>query len=118
MGLLAYSPLGFGVLSGKYIGASPRNARLTLFERFTRYSNQEGINATERYVKLARKHGYSPAQLALSFVNTRPFLTSNIIGATSIEQLSENIESINVKLTEEVLQEIETIHQQQPNPCP
>jgi len=118
MGLLAYSPLGFGILSGKYINDSPANARLTLYERFTRYSNEEGISATEAYVNLAKQCGYTPTQMALAFVNTRPFLTSNIIGATSMQQLKENIESINIELTSDVLEKIEAIHQQQPNPCP
>ena len=118
MGLLAYSPLGFGVLSGKYLNSSPANARLTLFERFTRYSNVEGIKATQAYVELAKECGYTPSQLALAFVNTRSFVTSNIIGATTMQQLKENIDSIDVDLSEEVLERIEEIHQQQPNPCP
>ena len=118
MGLLAYSPLGFGVLSGKYINASPANARITLFERFTRYTNTEGKCATENYVNLANEYNYSPSQMALAFVNTRPFVTSNIIGATTMQQLRENIESINIDLSENVFDKIEQIHQQQPNPCP
>lgn len=118
MGLLAYSPLGFGMLSGKYMNSSPANARLTLYERFTRYSNEQGISTTATYVNLAREAGYIPTQMALAFVNTRPFLTANIIGATSLQQLKENIDSINVKLTDDVLDKIELIHQQQPNPCP
>ncbi len=118
MGLLAYSPLGFGVLSGKYINASPANARITLFERFTRYTNAEGKRATEAYVNLAKEYNYSPCQMALAFVNTRPFVTSNIIGATTMQQLRENIESINVELSKNVLEKIDHIHQQQPNPCP
>ena len=118
LGLLAYSPLGFGVLSGKYMHDSPANARLTLFDRFTRYSNVEGVNATAAYVKLAQQGGYTPTQMALAFVNTRPFVTANIIGATSMKQLRENIDSINIKLTEDVLEKIEHIHVSQPNPCP
>ncbi len=118
MGLLAYSPLGFGVLSGKYINAKPKNARITLYERFTRYSNVEGKSATEAYVKLAHDYDYLPSQMALAFVNTRSFLTANIIGATTIQQLQENIDSINIKLSDEILEKIEQIHQQQPNPCP
>ena len=82
VGLLAYSPLAFGVLSGKYLGRQqPTGARLTLFERFTRYNNEEGVRATERYVQLARDHGLSSSQMALAYVNSRPFLTSNIVGA-------------------------------------
>ncbi len=118
MGLLAYSPLGFGVLSGKYINSSPASARLTLYERFTRYSNKEGVSATTAYVDLAKQCGYTPTQMALAFVNTRPFVAANIIGATSMQQLRENIDSINVKLTEEVLEKIEQIHVSHPNPCP
>lgn len=118
MGLLAYSPLGFGMLSGKYINASPDNARITLYERFTRYSNTQGKQATQDYVKLAQEHGYAPTQMALAFVNTRPFVTANIIGATTMQQLKENINSIDVELSEEVLEKIEQLHQKHPNPCP
>lgn len=118
-GLLAYSPLGFGVLTGKYAGGRrPDGARLSLFDRFTRYTNPEGIAATEAYVQLARDHGLSPAQMALAFVNSRPFLTSNIIGATSLAQLAEDIDSIGVQLSDELLDAIEAIHVRQPNPCP
>ncbi|MFK7815962.1 MAG: NADP(H)-dependent aldo-keto reductase [Gammaproteobacteria bacterium] len=118
MGLLAYSPLGFGVLSGKYIDSTPANARLTLYERFNRYSNLQGVSATAAYVKLAQESGYSPTQMALAFVNMQPFITANIIGATSMQQLKENIDSIHIKLSSEVLENIELIHQQHPNPCP
>ena len=118
-GLLAYSPLGFGVLSGKYAGGrKPAGARLTLFERFSRYSNPEGIAATEAYVELAREHGLSPAQLALAWVNTRPFVTSNIIGATTLQQLDEDIASIEVQLSDELTEAIEAIHRRYSNPCP
>lgn len=119
MGLLAYSPLGFGVLTGKYLDDNaPSDARLSLFQRFDRYSNAQGIKATRAYVELARQHGYSPAQMALAFVNSRPFVTANIIGATHLQQLIENIDSINVALPTEMIDKIEAIHQQQPNPCP
>jgi len=119
VGLLAYSPLGFGVLTGKYLNnEKPTGARLTLFDRFTRYTNDEGIKSTEAYIKLARAHGLDPAQMALAFVSSRPFLTSNIIGATSMEQLKTNIESINIQLSKDLLREIEDIHTRQPNPCP
>ncbi|MDX1335481.1 MAG: NADP(H)-dependent aldo-keto reductase [Gammaproteobacteria bacterium] len=118
-GLLAYSPLAFGVLSGKYLkGQKPAGARLTLFERFDRYSNPQGQAATMSYVAIAERHGLDPAQMALAYVNSRSFLTSNIIGATSLEQLESNIDSIDLELSEEVLEEIETIHKEQPNPCP
>lgn len=118
MGLLAYSPLGFGMLSGKYENGSPANARLTLFERFTRYSNQQGVSATTAYVNLAKQCGHTPTQMALAFVNSRPFVTANIIGATTLQQLKENIASIDIELTEDVLEKIEHIHTSQPNPCP
>ncbi|TNF04797.1 MAG: NADP(H)-dependent aldo-keto reductase [Deltaproteobacteria bacterium] len=118
-GLLAYSPLGFGVLSGKYLGGKhPEGARLTLFDRFTRYTNPQATAATERYIDIAKRHGLDPAQMALSFVNSRPFLTSNIIGATRMDQLESNIASIDVKLSNEVLQEIDAVHKEIPNPAP
>lgn len=118
VGLLAYSPLAFGVLSGKYLDATPANARLTLFTRFTRYTNDQGAACTRAYVELARKHGLDPAQMALAFVSSRPFVTSNIIGATNMEQLKTNIESANLVLDKEILRDIEAIHTAQPNPCP
>lgn len=118
VGLLAYSPLAFGVLSGKYLDQQPENSRLTLFSRFTRYTNDEGIATTRAYVELARKHGLDPAQMALAFVTSRPFVTSNIIGATSMEQLRTDIGSATVNLDKELLREIEVIHTRQPNPCP
>ncbi|WP_018233055.1 NADP(H)-dependent aldo-keto reductase [Thioalkalivibrio thiocyanodenitrificans] len=118
VGLMAYSPMGFGVLSGKYLDSTPANARITLFPRFARYSNAHGVEATRAYVELARAHGLSPAQMALAFVNSRPFLTSTIIGATSMAQLEEDIESAELVLGDEVLEAIETIHTRHPNPCP
>jgi len=86
VGLLAYSPLGFGVLSGKYLGGSrPENARITLFSDYTRYTGERGVAATKAYVQLARDHGLDPAQMALAFVNNRSFLTSTVIGATTMQ---------------------------------
>lgn len=118
-GLLAYSPLGFGVLSGKYLdGKKPENARLTLFDRFVRYSSTKAIKATEKYCQLAKDHGLSPAQMSLAFVNQREFVTSNIIGATTMEQLKENIESVHVELSPELLNGIQAIHDEITNPCP
>jgi len=106
-------------LSGKYLNHSrPVNARLTLFTRFTRYSNPQALAATEEYVSLARREDLDPAQMALAYVNSRSFLTSNIIGATTMQQLKTDIDSINLKLSDRVLQEIERIHVQQPNPSP
>ncbi len=119
VGLLAYSPLGFGVLSGKYLGGKkPDKARLTLFDFFSRYSNDLGVVATEHYCKIAEQAGLDPAQMALAYVNTRSFLTSNIIGATTMEQLKANIDSVNVELSKDVLEEIEKTHHRIPNPCP
>ncbi|MCG7372462.1 NADP(H)-dependent aldo-keto reductase [Pseudomonas luteola] len=118
-GLLAYSPLAFGMLTGKYAnGARPEHARLTLFSRFTRYNNPETMRATEQYVQLAKQHGLDPAQMALAYVTSRPFVTSNIIGATSLEQLQSNLDSTNLTLSEEVVAGIEAIHKIQPNPAP
>jgi aryl-alcohol dehydrogenase-like predicted oxidoreductase len=118
-GLLAYSPLGFGVLSGKYIyGRDARNSRLNLFESYTRYSNQPGLAATTDYVKLADKHAIKPAQMALAFINAQPFVTANIIGATTIAQLVENIASIDIKLDPGIIDGINAIHARNSNPCP
>jgi aryl-alcohol dehydrogenase-like predicted oxidoreductase len=119
VGLLAYSPLGFGTLSGKYLDNSrPSGARLTLFERFSRYTNEQARQATQAYVELARTHGLDPAQMALAFVNSRTFLTSTIIGATDLLQLESDIASIDLTLPEEVLSGIETIQRRIPNPSP
>ena len=119
VGLLAYSPLAFGVLSGKYLdGARPAGSRLTLFDRFSRYSNPEATRATEAYAKLAKTHGLTLTEMALAFVTSRPFLTSNIIGATSLEQLKENIDTHHLVLSQELLDGIEAIHVRQPNPSP
>jgi aryl-alcohol dehydrogenase-like predicted oxidoreductase len=118
-GLLAYSPLAFGMLSGKYAdGARPPKGRLSLYARFTRYFNPQSEAACARYVALAREHGLDPAQMALAFVTSRPFVTSNIIGATTLEQLESNLASFDVKLSDEVLAGIAAIHKDQPNPAP
>ncbi len=119
VGLLAYSPLAFGVLSGKYLGGKkPAGARVTLFERFSRYSAPYVDGIVGQYAELAAAHDMSLAQLALAYVNTRSFLTSNIIGATTLEQLDEDIASADVQLSEEALAAIESIHEQHPYPCP
>ena len=118
-GLLAYSPLGFGVLSGKYLeGRRPEGRRLTLFPSYKRYFSQAGQEATARYVALARQHGLEPAQMALAYVNSRPFVTSNIIGATTMLQLKANIETADMQLSEDGLNGIEAIHNDHANPCP
>lgn len=119
VGLLAYSPLGFGVLSGKYLnGARPSGARLTLYQRFQRYTSAQADAATRDYVALANQHGLDPAQMALAFVNSRHFLTSNIIGATRMDQLDKNLASDALVLDDDILEAIEKIHQALPNPCP
>jgi len=119
VGLLAYSPLGFGVLTGKYQnGARPAGARLCRFNRFQRYSGPATREATAAYVALAREHGLEPAQMALAFVHRQPFLTSTIVGATSVAQLEANLDSIRVQLSGTVLGGIDAIHRRHPNPAP
>ncbi|WPL82040.1 NADP(H)-dependent aldo-keto reductase [Bordetella hinzii] len=119
VGLLAYSPLAMGMLSGKYLdGARPAGARLTLFERFTRYSNPQAEAATAQYCALAREHGLTPTQLALGWVNAQPFVTSNLIGATTLEQLKENIDSVDVTLSQEIVDAVNAIQTRWPNPAP
>lgn len=119
VGLLAYSPLGFGVLSGKYLdGARPPGARLTLYPHYDRYINAAAQQATRDYVDLAHAHGLDPAQMALAYVTSRPFVTSTIIGATTRAQLQSDLESVQVALDDGLLGEIEAIHQRHPNPSP
>ena len=119
VGLLAYSPLAFGYLTGKFRhGARPANARVTLFSRFSRYSNAESEWATEQYAQLAEQHGLTLTQLALAFIKQQFFVTSTIIGATNLDQLKENIDAFDVNLSEDILKGIEDIHRQQPNPAP
>jgi aryl-alcohol dehydrogenase-like predicted oxidoreductase len=119
VGLLAYSPLAFGVLAGKYLnGERPKGARLTLFENYTRYSGLEADQATEAYAQLAREHGLDMAQMSLAFILQQPFISSCIIGATSMQQLEMNIASNEVSLSSEVLAGIDAIHARCPNPCP
>ena len=118
-GLLAYSPLAGGRLSGKYMnGKKPKNSRYTLWPtRFSRHHTARGESAITKYVDLAKKYNISPSTFANAFVNDRPFVTSNIVGATSVEQLKEDINSIDITLTEEMLKDIEDIHLSDPNPC-
>ena len=119
VGLLAYSPLAFGYLTGKFRnGARPANARVTLFSRFSRYSNPESEWATEQYALLAEKHNISLTQLALAFIKQQFFVTSTIIGATNLDQLKENIDAFEINLSDEILKEIDAIHKRQPNPAP
>lgn len=119
VGLLAYSPLAFGLLSGKYHRKTARaDARIYKFKALSRYNNDNSYTATEKYMKIAEDVGISPTTLALAFVNQQSFLTSNIIGATSMEQLKENINSINVSLDEETLKKIDEVHTIYTNPAP
>jgi aryl-alcohol dehydrogenase-like predicted oxidoreductase len=118
-GLLAYSPLGMGALTGKYLdGHAPATARLNAFTHFRRYRGPRADAAVRKYVELARGHGLDPAQMALAYINSRPFVTSNIIGATTLEQLRSNIGSIDISLTPEVISGIESIHKDHTYPCP
>jgi len=119
VGLLAYSPLGFGVLTGKYLdGARPASARVTRWSRFARYNNAMGEKATAAYVALAREHGLVPEHMALAFVNRQPFVASTLIGATTMEQLETNLASSDITLSDEVMQAIEQVHLRYSNPCP
>lgn len=117
--LLAYSSLAFGTLTGKYLnGAKPAGARNTLFSRFTRYNGPHTEQAIADYVALAERHGLDPAQMALAFVRQQPFVASTLLGATSVEQLRINLESLTVTLDEDVLSELEAIHQRFTFPAP
>ena len=119
VGLLAYSPLAFGILTGKYFNKNiPKNSRLDLFPRLKRYSNENSLKAASLYNDISKKYNISLTHLSLAFVNDRPFVTSNIIGATTIEQLKENIDSSNIKLTDEIISEINVINNRIPNPSP
>ena len=119
MSLLAYSPLGQGYLSGKYEGgALPPGSRKTLFDRLGRYEKGNGPRAISTYIALARKHGLDPAQMAIAFCLSRPFVTSAIIGATTMDQLKTDIAAADITLSQAVLEDIEQIHLDYPNPCP
>jgi len=119
VGLLAYSPMAFGMLSGKYLdGKMPEGSRLKLFPVFSRYNSDQSRFLTQKYADLAEELNISLAQLSLAFVTQQPFVTSNIIGATSMEQLKENISSIHVELSQETLKKIDDIQELQPNPAP
>ncbi|WP_054177581.1 NADP(H)-dependent aldo-keto reductase [Trabulsiella odontotermitis] len=117
--LLAYSSLAFGTLTGKYLnGAKPAGARNTLFSRFTRYSGEQAQNAVAAYVDIAKRHQLDPAQMALAFVRRQPFVASTLLGATTMEQLRTNVESLHVELSEEVLADIEAVHKVYTYPAP
>ena len=119
-GLLAYSPLASGVLSGKYRNhQKPEGSRLQLFgDYFPRHAGKSSNLAVEEYFKVAKKYKISLAQLSLAFVNQQPFVTSNIIGATTMKQLKEDIDSINIELDSEIIDEINLVHKNNPNPAP
>ncbi len=118
-GLLVYYPLATGALSGKYRnGKMPKNSRQALFKGWERHLNPLAMKAYEEYYELAKENNMTMAQLAQAFVNTRPFVTSNIIGATTMDQLKENIDSVNIELTDEIIDKINIIHNNNPNPSP
>ena len=119
VGLMAYSPLAFGILTGKYLQGVPENSRLALFPGFDqRYRKTNLTEAIKSYIEIANKNNMTPAQLALAYVNSRWFVASTIIGATTMEQLKENISSVEISLTEEIIAEIDTVHAKYPNPTP
>jgi len=118
VGLFPYSPLGMGTLSGKHLNGIQENSRLELFPQYKRYSGEQAVKATRTYSEIAKKFDLNFAQMSLAFVNTRPFVTSNIIGATSLAQLQENIGSIDLELSEEIISEINKVHETNPNPAP
>jgi aryl-alcohol dehydrogenase-like predicted oxidoreductase len=116
VGLLAYSPLALGALSGKYLGgALPKGSRRALFDRFNRYDHPLVDEAVARYVELARSNGLDPSQMAIAYVIEQPFVASAIIGATNLDQLSKNIGAWNLSLSSEVREGIEAIHRRYPN---
>lgn len=119
IGMLAYSPLAFGRLTGKFLnGQQPENARLTLFPNFTRYNSPQALMATEAYAKIAAENGLTLTEMALAFVQKQAFVTAPILGATTLEQLRENIGTRSVVLDDKVLTAIEAVQKQFPNPAP
>lgn len=118
IGLLAYSPLGFGVLTGKYLNGFPDKSRMKIFPQFTRYTNENCFKATKLYKDLAESNNMTLSQMALAFVNQQKVVTSTIIGATTLDQLKENIDAFEVVLSDKVLVEIEHIQEKIPNPAP
>jgi aryl-alcohol dehydrogenase-like predicted oxidoreductase len=119
VGLLAYSPMGFGVLSGKFLtGENHPNARIKLFPQFSRYNSPQCAEATRLYQEIAHKHGLTLTQMALAFVTQQAFVTSTIIGATTMEQLKENIATIDIVLSDEIISEINDVQAKIPDPAP
>ena len=120
-GLLAYSPLAFGYLTGKYRNNNfPEKSRMKLkiFKDFTRYKNENGQKAVDEYYNISKKYNIDLTQMSIKFCEIQPFVTSVIIGATTMEQLKTNIESVNVTLTTDIINEINEIQKKYPNPCP
>jgi aryl-alcohol dehydrogenase-like predicted oxidoreductase len=119
VGLMAYSPLAYGLLTGKYHdGSDVSHARMTLYPKLNRYHKEAAFHAAERYIDIAKKFGLSAAQMALAFINSRAFLLSNIIGATTLRQMEENIASIDLELEEGVIEAIDAVHDEMPDPAP
>jgi aryl-alcohol dehydrogenase-like predicted oxidoreductase len=119
VGLLAYSPLAFGVLSGKFLtGESHPNARLTLFPKFSRYNSENATKATRLYQQIAHDNGLTLTEMALAFIRQQFFVTSTIIGATTLQQLQENIQTSQIELTEKIISDINKVQELYPNPCP
>jgi aryl-alcohol dehydrogenase-like predicted oxidoreductase len=119
VGYLPYSPLGFGTLTGKYLnGSACTNSRLNQFKQYSRYSSKTAIEATTKYFEIAKSYNLSLTHLALAFILQKKFVTAPIVGGTSIKQLSENIESISITLSKEILKEIDIVHNSIPNPAP
>ena len=118
IGLLAYSPMAFGMLSGKYLQGMQPHYRMALFPQYSRYNSENCIKATHLYQEIAKKHGLSLTQMALAFVNQQEFVSSTIIGATTLDQLKENIATIDVVLSDEILKEIDAVHAIIPDPAP
>ena len=119
VGLMAYAPLAFGVLTGKYLlGAKPPHARLTLYPQYTRYTGERNAAAAAKYAALAHQYGLDPAQMATAFVASRPFVVSVVGGATTLDQLRMNLDAMDLTLPTEVLRAIDALHAESPNPCP
>ncbi len=118
IGYLAYSPLGFGQLTGKYLNGMPEDGRVTKFPQFSRYHKEESFAATKLYQEIATKFGLSLTQMSLAYINAQPFMTANIVGASNVTQLKENIASIDIDLLPEVINAINEVHVKFPNPAP
>ena len=119
IGYMAYSPLGFGQLTGKYLhDTPPPNTRVTLFPNYNRYHKPNSFTATRKYNEIAKKHDISLTHMALAFVRQQGFVTSTIIGSTSLDQLKENLQSIDITISKDILKEINAVHESIPTPAP